>query len=141
MRRFDSDRRLCLKHWIVLLKSAPPFVGLGAFACGPRQRVAPASLAFCRLRRMDTDGLPGAELVDKGIRDLQAGAETVESLLVSLAAPALRSVGLSVPSPMLDPEIRLYRLLALQHGAGAHSRYNALVRRIVSFRRAAACVR
>ncbi len=90
---------------------------------------------------MNTHGLPGAELVDKGLRDLLAGCETEESLLVSLAAPALRSVGLSVPSPIVEPEVRLYGLLASQHGAGAHSRYNALVRQIVSFRRAAACAR
>ncbi len=90
---------------------------------------------------MDTHGLPGAELVDKGLHDLHAGAETEESLLVSLAAPALRTIGLSVPDAISDPELRLYRMLARQHGDGAHSRYNALVRRIVSFRRAAACAR
>ncbi len=88
---------------------------------------------------MNTHGLPGAELVDKGIRDLREGLETEESLLVSLAAPALRSVGLAVPAPLVDPELRLYGMLAAKYGAGAHSRYNALVRRIVSFRRAGAC--
>ncbi len=90
---------------------------------------------------MDTHGLPGAELVEQGVRDLREGVETIESLLVSLAAPALRSVGLAVPTPFPDPELKLYRLLADEHGDGAHSRYNSLVRRIVSFRRAGACVR
>ncbi len=90
---------------------------------------------------METQALPGQDLVEKGMRDLQDGLETVESLLVSLAAPALRSIGLLVPAPLPDPELRLYQLLTVQHGDGAHSRYNALVRRIVSFRRAAACAR
>ncbi len=90
---------------------------------------------------METQALPGQDLVEKGVRDLRDGAETVESLLVSLAAPALRSIRVSVPSPLPDPELRLYRLLTTQYGDGAHSRYNALVRRIVSFRRAGACAR
>ena len=38
------------------------------------------------------------------------------------------------------PEHRLYDLLAATHGDGAHSQYNALIRRLVSFERAAECV-
>jgi hypothetical protein len=38
------------------------------------------------------------------------------------------------------PEHRLYQLLAAAHGDAAHSRYNALLRRLVSFERAAALV-
>ena len=87
---------------------------------------------------MTTD-LPGAELIEQGLRDLASGAETVESLLVSLSAPRLRALGIVVPSPFADAEQRLYLLLAAQHGDGAHARYNALIRRVVSFQRAAAC--
>lgn len=83
--------------------------------------------------------LPGADLIAQGLRDLARGAETVESLLVSLSAPRLRVLGMDVPSPFTDAELRLYRLLATRHGAGAHARYNALIRRVVSFQRAAAC--
>jgi hypothetical protein len=36
-----------------------------------------------------------------------------------------------------QPSHRLYELLAQTDGSAAHSRYNALVRRIVSFARAA----
>ncbi len=90
---------------------------------------------------MLSSGLPGAELIEQGLRDLAEGSETIESLLVSLAAPALTSLGLVVRTPLVEPELRLYTLLAQQHGDGAHSRYNALVRQVVSFRRAAACVR
>lgn len=83
--------------------------------------------------------LPGAELIEQGLRDLAAGAVTVESLLVSIAAPRLRALGMEVRAPLADAELGLFRLLAAQHGAGAHARYNALIRRVVSYQRAAAC--
>lgn len=85
------------------------------------------------------DAVPGAELVERGLRDLGQRVETVESLLVSIGAPGLRTLGLIVPDPFAEPELRLYRLLAARYGAGAHSRYNALLRRLVSFQRASAC--
>ncbi len=74
-------------------------------------------------------------------RDLAAGEETTEALLVSLASTKLRLLGLDVSPPLEDPELRLYRLLERDHGDAAHGRYNALVRRLVSFERALACVR
>ena len=83
--------------------------------------------------------LPGGDLVAKGIHDLEGGVETVESLLVSIAAPRLVALGLVVSRPYDDAEIRLYRLLAREHGAAAHAKYNALLRRLVSFQRAFAC--
>ncbi|HEX9564594.1 MAG TPA: hypothetical protein VF981_11510 [Gemmatimonadaceae bacterium] len=85
--------------------------------------------------------LPGTEFIEQGIRDLERGEETVESLLVSIGAPRLRALGVAVPSAIEEPELRLYRRLAVQHGAGAHSRYNALVRRLTSYQRAAACAK
>ena len=81
--------------------------------------------------------LPGGELVTKGIRDLELGIESRESLLVSIGAPRLRRLGFVVPQPFPAPESRLYELLRSEHGDSAHSRYNALVRRLVSFERAA----
>ena len=83
--------------------------------------------------------LPGAELVEKGIADLGRGIESVESLLVSIGAPRLGGLGIEVPSPFPSAELRLYALLQAEEGNGAHSRYNALVRRLVSFERAAEC--
>jgi len=83
--------------------------------------------------------LPGAELIARGLDDLANGRETAEALLVSIGAPRLRTVGLDVPDTVDDPDLRLYRLLAAQHGNAAHGRYNALVRRLVSFERAAEC--
>lgn len=83
---------------------------------------------------------PGEELVTRGIRDLAEGRESVASLLVSIGAPRLRRIGVKVPDSTFDsPEHRLYRLLSESEPDSAHSRYNALIRRLVSFERAAEC--
>jgi hypothetical protein len=84
--------------------------------------------------------LPGADLVAKGIEDLSHGIESAEALLVSIGAPRLRGrAGIAVPTAIADPETRLYELLAASDSDSAHSRYNALIRRLVSFERAAEC--
>jgi hypothetical protein len=85
------------------------------------------------------DGLPGAELIRKGVDDLAIGADSVEALLVSIGAPRLARLGIDIPSPLPSPEHRLYELLRAEDADGAHSRYNALIRRLVSFERAAEC--
>jgi hypothetical protein len=82
--------------------------------------------------------LPGHELVSEGLVDLAAGRESESALLVEMAAPRLRSLGFDVPmreGP--NPSHRLYELLSSKTAGGAHSRYNALVARMVSFARAA----
>ena len=84
--------------------------------------------------------MPGAEIVEKGLAALSQGRETDESLLVSIAATKLDSLGLAVPSPFVDADRRLYRRLARADPDSAHSRYNALVRRLVSFERALAAL-
>lgn len=84
--------------------------------------------------------LPGAELVQRGLDDLARGVESPEALLVSIGAPRLRSFGFAVERAIPDPEHRLYRRLALDDADSAHTRYNALIRRLVSFERAAECV-
>ena len=66
--------------------------------------------------------LPGGELIEAGLADLSNRRETVESLLVSMAAARLRVLGLTVPEPFADAELRLYARLASQYGAGAHAR-------------------
>lgn len=87
----------------------------------------------------DLEMLPGTDLVQRGVEDLEAGRESAEALLVSIGAPRLRSVGIEVSLPIQSPEHKLCLLLARQKGDGAHSAYNALIRRLVSFERAAAC--
>ncbi len=83
--------------------------------------------------------LPGAELVVSGIEALRRGETTVEALLVSVGAPRLRAAGLDIPpTPPLEhsAEISLYLAVGAEHPKGTHSRYNALIRRLVSFERA-----
>ena len=89
-------------------------------------------------------GLPGAELVTAGLDGLRRGDPTPEALLVLVGAQRLRWAGVDVPDApgewadlLADgPEIALYNTVAAAHGRNAHSHYNALVRRLVSFERA-----
>jgi hypothetical protein len=87
------------------------------------------------------EALPGGDLVVKGLQDLVAGRETVEALLVAIGAARLEAAGVPVPARTLDhPERRLYELLAREDQDSAHTRYNALLRKLVSFEDAAECV-
>ena len=93
-------------------------------------------------RRVDSfQGVPGADLIADGLRDLAAGVESAPALLVSIGAPRLRELGVDVPAAVPAPEHRLYAVLADANADSAHSQYNALVRRLVSFERALACGR
>jgi len=84
------------------------------------------------------EALPGEELITAGIADLREGRETVQALLVAIGAHRLRDIGIELPEFNLPvPEHRLYDLLATENSDSAHSRYNALIRRLVSFERAA----
>ena len=108
--------------------------------------------AMTPLPRQAFAGLPGAELVCAGLAALEALAENsretpaatpelpVEALLVAIGARRLRRAGVPVPDTAVmpkEPELALYEALARRHGNDAHSRYNALLRRLVSFERAA----
>jgi hypothetical protein len=83
---------------------------------------------------------PGEDLIDRGIADLERGRDSIEALLVSIGAPRLRRIGFEVPQTIASPETTLYERLAESDPDSAHSRYNALIRRLVSFERAAECV-
>ncbi|HJZ69784.1 MAG TPA: hypothetical protein VKF81_16790 [Blastocatellia bacterium] len=88
------------------------------------------------------EALPGNELIELGVRDLTEGRETIEALLVAVGAPRLKRLGIDLPDELPDnPEHRLYALLERDGSDSAHSRYNALIRRLVSFERAAECVK
>jgi hypothetical protein len=85
----------------------------------------------------DLKTLPGAEIVLKGLDDLDAGREPVEGAAVRVAATRLRAGGLSVPDcepGVGEPGHDLYRLLA--DDLDPYSRYNAILRRVDSFARA-----
>lgn len=84
--------------------------------------------------------LPGAEVVENGLADLHDRRETVGSLLVSIAATRLGSAGSTIHNPLREPEHRLYELLCRDNPDSAHARYNALLRRLSSYARAAECV-
>jgi len=87
------------------------------------------------------EALPGADLIEAGVSDLRERRETVAALLVAIGAPRLRRLGIELPDQLPEtPEHRLYELLAKDEPDSAHSRYNALIRRLVSFERAAECV-
>jgi hypothetical protein len=87
-----------------------------------------------------SDALPGSDLIREGLRDLASGKESIASLLVLVGAPRLRRLGFDVPDDTpYFPEDRLYALLAEEDSDSAHSRYNALIGRLVSFERASEC--
>ena len=88
------------------------------------------------------DGLPGADLIEAGVDDLRNGRESFASLLVAIGSPRLKRLGVKLPEVLpANPEHRLYDLLAETDQDSAHSRYNALIRRLVSYERAAECVK
>jgi hypothetical protein len=88
------------------------------------------------------NSLPGNDLIVMGVEDLLHRRQTIPALLVAIGAPKLRSLGLEVPENLPStPEHRLYDLLSDSDPDSAHSKYNALIRRLVSFERAMACVK
>lgn len=89
---------------------------------------------------MTLTAYPGGDLVEEGMADLARGRETIPALLVSIGAPRLLRLGLPVPEGVIpSPEHRLYERLAESDPDSAHSRYNALLQRLVSFENAAEC--
>jgi hypothetical protein len=87
----------------------------------------------------DLKSLPGAEIVLPGITDLEAGRRSINAIAVQCAATRLRGVGLNAPSVEGDVPAahQLYRQLSDELGDRAHSRYNAILRRVASFAGAA----
>lgn len=89
--------------------------------------------------------LPGADLVTAGVEALQAVVRgerrdfSTEALLVAVGASRLQAAGLDVPQPPSlpeQPELALYAALCATGEGDSHSRYNALIRRLVSFEHA-----
>ena len=83
--------------------------------------------------------LPGADLVTAGIAALRRRDFSIEALLVAVGAPRLRRARLDLPDAADEPEapeLALYAALCAGNDRDAHSRYNALIRRLVSFERA-----
>jgi hypothetical protein len=92
------------------------------------------------MERVNLSALPGGEMIRQGLEDLAAARESEAALLVLIGAPRLRRIGLDVPEGDAGGvEHRLYHLLARSDPDSAHSRYNALLRRLVRFERAMEC--
>lgn len=83
------------------------------------------------------EGLPGEDLVLKGLTDLAENQHTIESCLVRIAANRLSRAGILDSSGISteNAELDLYQLFA-PYGNDAHSKYNAMIRRIISFEQA-----
>jgi hypothetical protein len=82
--------------------------------------------------------LPGGELVEPGLRDIEAGRVTPEACLAWIAEPTLARARLfptDVRSRIVEPERALYSLLC-RRGGDAYPAYRALLLRLVSFERA-----
>jgi hypothetical protein len=116
----------------------------------PREREAVARMAAIKrwiqvrfgAASFEALGMPGGEIMDTGLMDLATGEETMESLLVSLAAPRLRREGVPLPPNVFaDADERLYRLLERRDAEMGHSRYLACLRQAASFADACATVR
>jgi hypothetical protein len=83
-------------------------------------------------------GLPGEDLVRAGLADFRAGRASVPACVIAVAQTRLQRAGLLPAGPRTGPpesELQLYALLR-QQGGDAYSRYNALVRELVSFEQA-----
>lgn len=82
--------------------------------------------------------LPGHEIVDAGIADLRAGRWTTSAYAVLEARPRLERAGVHVPDVRVErPSHRLYALLEDEDVATAHGRHHAILRRTLSYARAA----
>ncbi|OYW74765.1 MAG: hypothetical protein B7Z37_16355 [Verrucomicrobia bacterium 12-59-8] len=82
------------------------------------------------------DQLPGGELIIRGLADYAEGRLALESCLLAVGWNRLQRGGLPRPtrSPVRfpEPEMQLYSILRSEQG-DAFSRYNALLRRLISF--------
>ena len=91
------------------------------------------------MAELELDRYPGGDLVAKGLQDLANDTCSREALLVLIASPRLNGLGFSIVVPSWAPtpfEDALYFAIAEENPRGAHSAYNALIRRIVSFAQA-----
>jgi hypothetical protein len=82
------------------------------------------------------DHHPGGTLIAAGIDDCHAGRVTPAACLISIGWSRMERAGLDLSNcnsyRIAEPEFRLYRLLGTEPG-DPYSRYNALIRELVSF--------
>ena len=80
--------------------------------------------------------LPGGELIAQGLQDCAAGRITPAACLIAMGWPRLKRAGMKLLEREMhrvpDPERQLYQLLCAE-GTDAYSRYNSLIRQLISF--------
>ncbi len=81
--------------------------------------------------------LPGGSLISQGLADHAVRRLTPEACLIAIARTRLGRAGLAIPLgyEIQEPEHQLYALLGAETG-DAYSRYNALIRQLISFSQA-----
>ena len=81
--------------------------------------------------------LPAGDLIAQGLADFAAHRLTPEACLIAIARTRLGRAGLAIPPghEIPEPEHALYALLGAEPG-DAYSRYNALIRQLISFSQA-----
>ena len=84
------------------------------------------------------EGLPGAERIVEGLKDYHDGRHSIPACFVRMARPRLIRAGMMSASPTHDDgaELQLYQLLSTSGDSHSYSRYNALVRELISFEHA-----
>ncbi|HKQ39864.1 MAG TPA: hypothetical protein VJ063_17425 [Verrucomicrobiae bacterium] len=89
------------------------------------------------MKTRDEPLLPGEELVAQGLADLARGQISDAALLVLIAGPRLRRLGIAVPERSSEKpfEHLLYERIEGRMGPAAHSYYNGLIRRMTSYAR------
>ncbi len=88
------------------------------------------------------DHPPGGEILKNGLKDLQDGVQSIDALLVLVAAPRLTRCGIQIPhtdSLSELPEHALFRRLSVEHDPEAYRHYRSLLRRLVSLENALEC--
>ena len=82
-------------------------------------------------------GIPGAEIVDAGLKDIATGnLASVNALVVAEGRPRLRFLGVPVPDlpkSLCNIRNQLFGILSEEHGDMAYPRFCALLERINSF--------
>jgi hypothetical protein len=88
-------------------------------------------------REWSLENLPGGRRIELGLAERAAGLQGINACLVRIAAPRLRRAGFLKEENMPDAtaELDLYQILLGEPG-DPYSRYNALLRELVSFEHA-----
>jgi hypothetical protein len=74
----------------------------------------------------------------EGLYDYQNGRHSIPACLVRMAMPRLRRAGIISAAPLYDAgaELELYQLVSSSDDPRSYSRYNSLVRELISFEHA-----